>query len=436
MVVKYIYASTEILSAVLSFVAAAYLFLTSSYIKKQYRALGSIELLVGILLLCDGIAWYVNGTPGKSAYYLNIFSNFMTFSLIAILPVLYCLYIVQSMSDEGRGKGLLRGIVAISTATLLFHVISYFNKFIYWIDPMTNLYSRGPGFTIWSVLFFIPVLISVVYVITHRHLFNKRRFTVIVIFAAIPTLTAIVNLFIGMSLSNYAICVCVLIMFMQALQDNVLTMIEQREKIKRQDDELEDMRQRIALSQIKPHFLYNTLNSIYVLCDVDKEKAKFVVNHLADYLRQSIGSIESKEPIPFEKELEHTRVYLDIEKVRFDGRFDVEYRINATNFTIPALTVQPMAENAIKHGLCKKKNGEKGLLTISSDDCGDYFRVCIEDNGAGFDVDEYNKMDKLPGEHIGLRNVRDRIKIMENADMLINSEVGKGTKIEIRIPKN
>lgn len=113
----------------------------------------------------------------------------------------------------------------------------------------------------------------------------------------------------------------------------------------------------------------------------------------------------------------------------------MEYRINATNFTIPALTVQPMAENAIKHGLCKKKNGEKGLLTISSDDCGDYFRVCIEDNGAGFDVEEYKKMDKLPGEHIGLRNVRDRIKIMENADMLINSEVGKGTKIEIRIPK-
>ena len=73
MVAKYIYASTEILSAVLSFVAAVYLFLTSSYIKKQYRALGSIELLVGILLLCDGIAWYVNGNPGKSAYYLNIF---------------------------------------------------------------------------------------------------------------------------------------------------------------------------------------------------------------------------------------------------------------------------------------------------------------------------------------------------------------------------
>lgn len=124
MVAKYIYASTEILSAVLSFVAAAYLFLTSSYIKKQYRALGAIELLVGILLFCDGIAWYFNGTPGRSAYYLNIFGNFMTFSLIAILPVLYCLYIVQSMSVEGRGKGLLRGIVAISAATLLFHVIS------------------------------------------------------------------------------------------------------------------------------------------------------------------------------------------------------------------------------------------------------------------------------------------------------------------------
>ena len=239
-----------------------------------------------------------------------------------------------------------------------------------------------------------------------------------------------------MSLSNYAICVCVLVMFMQALQDNVLIMIEQREQIKRQDDELEDMRQRIALSQIKPHFLYNTLNSIYVLCDTDKEKAKFVVNHLADYLRQSIGSIESKEPIPFEEELEHTKVYIDIEKVRFEGRFDVEYRINATDFSIPALTVQPMAENAIKHGLCKKRLREKGRLVISSDDMGDYFRVCVEDNGVGFDMEEYSKRDTVPGQHIGLRNVKERIRIMKNAEMLIQSEVGKGTKIEIRIPKN
>ncbi|MBQ7659088.1 MAG: histidine kinase [Butyrivibrio sp.] len=436
MIEKYIYASTEILSGSLAFVAAAYLFLTSSYIKKQYRALGAIELLVGILMLCDGLAWYFNGSPGKTAYLINVFGNFMTFSLIALLPILYCLYIVQSMNDDRRGVGLLRGIIAISAATELFHVISYLNRYIYWIDPASNLYQRGPGFTIWSVLFFIPVIISVSYVVSHKQLFNKRRYSVIVIFAAIPTLTAIVNLFIGMSLSNYAICVCVLVMFMQALQDNVLIMIEQREQIKRQDDELEDMRQRIALSQIKPHFLYNTLNSIYVLCDTDKEKAKFVVNHLADYLRQSIGSIESKEPIPFEEELEHTKVYIDIEKVRFEGRFDVEYRINATDFSIPALTVQPMAENAIKHGLCKKRLREKGRLVISSDDMGDYFRVCVEDNGVGFDMEEYSKRDTVPGQHIGLRNVKERIRIMKNAEMLIQSEVGKGTKIEIRIPKN
>ena len=433
---KYIYASTEVLIGSLSFVAAIYLILTSSYIKKQFRALGYIELAVGTLMFCDGLAWWFNESPGRSAFYILKISNFLTFSLIAILPVFYCLYIIQSMNKEDRDIRLLVLIGGIAAMTEIFLLVSGLNNYIYWIDPITNSYQRGPGFTLWSVLFFIPVLISVSYVIRHRTLFNKRRFIVIVIFAAVPTITAIINLFIGMSLSNYAISICVLIMFMQALQDNVNTMLEQKEQIKRQDDELEDMRQRIALSQIKPHFLYNTLNSIYVLCDTDKDKAKFVVNHLADYLRQSIGSIESKDPIPFEEELEHTKVYIDIEKVRFEGRFDVEYRINATDFSIPALTVQPMAENAIKHGLCKKRLGEKGHLVISSDDMGDYFRVCVEDNGVGFDIEEFSKRDTVPGQHIGLRNVKERIRIMENAEMLIQSEIGKGTKIEIRIPKN
>ena len=435
MVEKYIYASTEILIGSLSFIAAGYLFFASSAIKEQYKSLGGIELIVGFLLLCDGLAWYFNGIPGDSTYIILTITNFLTFTCNAMLPVLYCVYIIQSMDKDVRDIRILNVIVAISGLTEMFLLASYMNQYIYWIDPKTNLYQRGDGFIIWSVLFFVPVLICTVYVILHKRLFNIRRYTVILVFALVPILAAFVNLFIGMSLSNYAISLCVLVMFMQALQDNVAIMIEQKEHIRKQDDELDDMRHRIALSQIKPHFLYNTLNSIYVLCDTDKDKAKEVINNLADYLRQNIGSMESKEPIPFEKELEHTRIYLEIEKVRFADRFDVEYKINAKDFFIPALTVQPLAENAIKHGLCKKHTEEKGLLVISSDDMGDHYRVCIVDNGTGFDVGEYMNRENVPGEHIGLRNVRDRIKITTNADLKINSEIGRGTRIEIDIPK-
>ena len=102
---------------------------------------------------------------------------------------------------------------------------------------------------------------------------------------------------------------------------------------------------------------------------------------------------------------------------------------------MPALSIQPLAENAIKHGLCKKSRDEKGLLRISSNDCGDHFSVCIEDNGVGFDIDEYNSREIVPGQHIGLRNVRERIRILKKADIFITSEKGKGTKIEIIIPK-
>jgi sensor histidine kinase YesM len=435
MVVQYIYAGTEILSGIMCWVAAIYLFVASSQITEQYRSLGAIELGTGLLMISDGLAWYYNGIPGGHAFMILNISNFLVFTCNAVIPASYGIYILYSLKSEDRDVRVLYLLGGISIFTELFLLLSYPKRFIYWIDPVTNLYQRGPGFAFWSVLFFLPVIVASIFVFRKRHAFNRRRFKVIVMFAILPIAAVIINVFVGMSLSNYAICFCVLIMFMQVLQDNVKVMVEQKALIKKREDEISDMMNRIALSQIKPHFLYNALNSICVLCDEDKEQAKKVTNDLADYLRQNLESMESREPIPFEKELEHTRTYIEIEKVRFVDRFDVEYRINATDFTIPALTVQPLVENAVKHGLCKKKMDEKGHLVISSDDCGDHFKVTIEDNGVGFDVAEYEQREVIPGHHIGIRNVRKRVQLMENAELKVHSEIGKGTRIDIIIPK-
>ena len=435
MVSQYMYAGTEFLSGVLCWVVAIYLFFASSYITAQYRSLGAIEIGVGLLLIGDGLAWYYNGVPGNTAFIVLNLSNFIVFSCNAAIPAFYGTYILYSLKSEDRDIRILYLLCGISVFTELFLLFSYPRHFIYWIEPGSNLYQRGPGFAIWSVLFLLPVVVASIYVLRKRKSFNKRRFRVIIMFAVVPISAVLLNVFIGMSLSNYAICFCVAVMFLQVLQDNVKIMVEQKALIKKREDEISDMMNRIALSQIKPHFLYNALNSICVLCDEDKEQAKKVTNDLADYLRQNLESMESREPIPFEKELEHTRTYIEIEKVRFVDRFDVEYRINATDFTIPALTVQPLVENAVKHGLCKKKMDEKGLLVISSDDCGDHFRVTIEDNGVGFDVAEYEKREVTPGHHIGIRNVRKRVQLMENAELKVQSEAGKGTRIDIIIPK-
>lgn len=436
MEIKYIYAAAEIIGAFLCLMAAGYLTMIRSIIKEQNRALAATELVVGVMLLCDGLAWYYRGVPGNVAFLTLYIVNYITIACNSILPVFLCVYVIRSMEKEGRSIGVLNTIGASAVFLELFLFMSHTTHFIYFINSETNLYQRGRGFVIWSAMNVIPILILIAYSISRREYFSRGRLSAILLFAILPLLTIFIQSFIyGLSLSNFSVLLCALGMFAQAIQENVHMMVEQRDQIARQEIELVEMRNRIALSQIKPHFLYNTLNSIYVLCDLDKEQAKTAVNNLSNYLRGNLGSIESRAPIPFEKELEHTKVYIELEKLRFQDRFDVIYNINATDFTIPALTVQPLAENAIKHGLCKKKRGEKGILRISTFDNGDSYSIIIEDNGVGFDMEEYNNQQVIPGQHIGLRNVRERIKILENADFSVSSEKGAGTKIEITIPK-
>ena len=436
MEVKHIYAAAELMGAFLCLMAACYLTIIRSLVKEQNRALAATELAVGVMLFCDGLAWAYRGVPGHGPYIILNVVNYTAIACNAILPVFLCVYVIRSMEKEGRSVSVLNMIGASAVFLELFLLMSHTNFFVFRINAETNLYQRGRGFIIWSVLNLIPILILIVYSISRRKYLSPGRLGAILLFAALPLLTILVQSFVyGLSLTNFSVLFCALVMFIQALQENVHLMIEQKNQIASQEVELAEMRNRIALSQIKPHFLYNTLNSIYVLCDLDKEQAKTAVNNLSNYLRGNLGSIESREPIPFEKELEHTKVYIELEKLRFQDRFDVIYNINATDFTVPALTVQPLAENAIKHGLCKMKRGHKGILRISTFDNGDSYSIIIEDNGAGFDLEEYNNQQVIPGQHIGLRNVRERIKILENADFSVTSEKGAGTKIEITIPK-
>ena len=109
------------------------------------------------------------------------------------------------------------------------------------------------------------------------------------------------------------------------------------------------------VSQIRPHFMYNALSSIAALCKLDPDTAYDATITFSDYLRGNMDSLKQTAPIPFEKELEHLKKYLHIEKMRFGNKLNIVYDICATDFEIPQLTVQPLAENAVKHGISKKK---------------------------------------------------------------------------------
>lgn len=207
-------------------------------------------------------------------------------------------------------------------------------------------------------------------------------------------------------------------------------MINQMEHVVEQERMLYEQKNRIMLSQIQPHFVYNALNSIGYLCEEDPHMASDAVTLFAQYLRMNLDSLGNHKPVAFKDELRHTRTYLWLEQLRFRDRIRVEYDIQEGQFALPSLTIQPMVENAIKHGICKKSEG--GTIVIKSWKEEHEFLVQITDDGVGFDPWKIKEDGK---SHIGIENVRARLKLIMDGELEIESESGKGTRVTIRIPE-
>ena len=192
---------------------------------------------------------------------------------------------------------------------------------------------------------------------------------------------------------------------------------------------LENQRTQLAVSQIQPHFLYNTLSTIQSLCLSDPEAAARTTEELAVYLRQNLNALSQSGLIPFSQELEHTCTYAQIEMTRFP-HIEVTYQIDDSDFMLPVLSVQPMVENAIRHGV---RIREHGIVRVRSyTERGLYHVVEVRDNGKGFDVGTLAGQDN--DEHIGIYNVRQRVRGMCGGDLRIKSVVGEGTCTTLLIP--
>ena len=194
--------------------------------------------------------------------------------------------------------------------------------------------------------------------------------------------------------------------------------------------ELQENRISIMLSQMKPHFIFNTLNTIYHLCDIDPEKAKSTIKSFSTYLRNNINNLDQSEMIYFDQELSFINAYLDIEKVRFDDELLIFYYICASNFKLPVLTVQPIVENAVKHGTSKKEGVSH--LYISTREKDAFYEIEIRDTGVGFDTNAHHNDGH---KHIGIVNVRQRLETLCNGILTVESTLGVGTTVLIKIPK-
>lgn len=195
-----------------------------------------------------------------------------------------------------------------------------------------------------------------------------------------------------------------------------------------QEHQLAESRMALLISQIKPHFIYNTLGSIEQLCTEQPETAAGLVHNFARYLRGNFGELDNPSPIRLHQEMEHVQCYVSIEKIRFPD-ITVVFDLQSEDFLLPALSVQPLVENAIKHGLMQLTSG--GTVRVSTWETEDDYFVRVEDNGGGFCTDSLWE----DRSHVGLRNIRDRVRAMCGGSLEVRSQPGAGTTVTIQIPR-
>ena len=196
--------------------------------------------------------------------------------------------------------------------------------------------------------------------------------------------------------------------------------------------ELQENKIAVMLSQIQPHFLYNALSAICDLCGSEPLKAREALVDFSVYLRENMDSINSSEPVRFEQELSHIKTYLKFEKLRFKDKINVVYDILTDDFRIQPLTIQPIVENAVKHGICMKENG--GTITIRTSEENGIITIAVTDDGVGFDVNCPEGKDRQRS-HVGLENVRNRVNEFPDGKFTVESEKGKGTVVTISFRK-
>lgn len=238
-------------------------------------------------------------------------------------------------------------------------------------------------------------------------------------------------------------CKIVFYLYRDAVSGDVLSfcvlydLTEQQRKEKELRDlenELQAIRLRNFTSQMQPHFLYNALGSIQEIVLVNPSYASELIGDFTIHLRSCIRAMANDAPIPFDQELANIKAYVNIERMRFGDKLNVLYDIQTRDFSILPLSVQPLVENAIRHGIYER--GEQGgRVVIRTEKKKDTVLITVEDNGVGFDVEKY-RADISSGnqDSTGLKNIMFRLDKMMHAAVDINSSIGSGTTVFITIP--
>ncbi len=385
--------------------------LNDTYIQRVHRRLILIIVALELVLIAQNAAEFL--LDMHSFYVLRIYNSVIGYSTRPVIIVLF-FHITSA-----RKKHIAAWILAF--VNMAVHVTAFFSDICFTVNE-NNHFQRGPlGYCCHIVSAIL--LAKLVYLSFCKRGGLRNMIDLIPVF---NTLCIIVATFLDSGTGDQ---IPVTYLTVSIVCDSVFYYFWLHLRFAREHEEalMAEQRIQIMMTQIQPHFLYNTISTIKALCLMDPEQAADITGKFGLYLRQNLNSLTQSGMIPFSRELEHTKIYSDIEIVRFDY-IRVEYDTDDCDFMIPPLTLQPIVENAIRHGV---RGCEEGFVRVTSRRNGQYHEITVTDNGCGFDASSIEDMDS---SHIGISNVRERLRVMFGGSLTVNSAQGSGTRVVIRIP--
>jgi signal transduction histidine kinase len=387
---------------------------------KEYsnKKAGSIHFLllqisVIVALIADMIGWFGEGHPSLSS--ITLVSNTVASCSCQIIIISFMAYLIANLyANSLAARCVLTMFRVMCILSLIFCIGNAFWGYAYAVNDQghwqhSDNIGMGFAYLLFPILSFFAIILLTLFAKKSAKI-NRVAFF---IYSLFPILGVIVDYtFHGISLTYAGFTISILVIYTSIY----LTRKKQ----------LEAQKNALMLSQINPHFVYNTLSTIASMCDSSPKQAKYLTIDFAQYLRRNINTLTCEEMIPFEQEMDHVACYLKIEQARFRERLNVIYSIQCRDFSVPPLTVQPLVENAVKHGITKKASG--GTLRILTCEEESYYIIRIIDDGVGFDLENTEL-------HVGLQNVRSRLAATCRGELTVKSTVGIGTRVTIVIPK-
>ncbi|MBQ9612535.1 MAG: histidine kinase [Lachnospiraceae bacterium] len=373
----------------------------------------------------------------KAAYYFML----LMATLLLFLPLpMMTAYLLHCCGENLRSSRIFHAaldLLAVYFALLV--SVPFIDGFGY-VSPENQFY-RGPLYPLLQVPVIAVLLLNFAVTMRHRARFPQKTFLSFVIAQVPMAIMLIVNLFVdAVALFDLSYVLSVLAMYSLILSDQIehdlrcqreialkeREIAEQHRKIAEQQCEIANQRANNMILQMRPHFIYNALMSIYSLCKLDPLKARQVTMDFTNYLRKNFSAIASDNPIPFSEELEHTRAYLVVEQALHYDMLVVYWDTPFSNFRLPPLTVEPIVENSIKHGM--DLDADPLYISIRTWDTDSGTHIIVEDNGSGFDPSGEDK------PHTTLENIRQRLEMMCSGSMTIKPREGGGTVVTVTIP--